>query len=130
MALLYGQDLAYIQSAAFGRLARAAAPEIVRLLKNAATPIHRVVGVGCGAGVLTSALVEAGFDVTGVDCSADPTSRPWSYHVRSGGTKFPAATSDASAEGTHGSLRNDLNGVIDAVVLAPGQVQDRRQSGR
>lgn len=71
MALLYGQDLAYIQSAAFGGLARAAAPEIVRLLKNATTPIHRVVDVGCGAGVLTSALVEAGFDVTGVDYSAD-----------------------------------------------------------
>jgi SAM-dependent methyltransferase len=71
MALLYGQDLAYIQSAAFGGLARAAAPEIVRLLKNATTPIHRVVDVGCGAGVLTSALVKAGFDVTGVDYSAD-----------------------------------------------------------
>ncbi len=71
MALLYGQDLAYIQSAAFGGAARAAAPEIVRLLKNAATRIHRVVDVGCGAGVLTSALVEAGFDVTGVDYSAD-----------------------------------------------------------
>lgn len=71
MALLYGQDLAYIQSASFGGLARAAAPEIVRLLKNATTPIHRVVDVGCGAGVLTSALVEAGFDVTGVDYSAD-----------------------------------------------------------
>jgi SAM-dependent methyltransferase len=71
MALLYDQDLASIQSAAFGGLARAAAPEIVRLLKTAATPIHRIIDVGCGAGVLTSALVEAGFDVTGVDCSAD-----------------------------------------------------------
>ena len=71
MASLYAQDLAYIQSAAFGGLAQAAAPEIVRLLKTAATPIHRVVDVGCGAGVLTSALVDAGFDVTGVDSSAD-----------------------------------------------------------
>jgi SAM-dependent methyltransferase len=69
--LLYGQDLAYIQSAAFGGLARAAAPEIARLLKTASTLIHRVIDVGCGAGVLTSALVEAGFDVTGVDASSD-----------------------------------------------------------
>jgi 2-polyprenyl-3-methyl-5-hydroxy-6-metoxy-1,4-benzoquinol methylase len=69
--LLYGQDLAYIQSAAFGGLARAAAPEIARLLKTASTLIHRVIDVGCGAGVLTSALVEAGFDVTGVDSSSD-----------------------------------------------------------
>lgn len=43
----------------------------MRLLKNAATPIHRVVDVGCGAGVLTCALVEAGFDVTGIDYSGD-----------------------------------------------------------
>ncbi len=69
--MLYGQDLAYIQSAAFGGPAREAAPEIVRLLKTAATPIHRILDAGCGAGVLTSALVEAGFEVTGVDCSAD-----------------------------------------------------------
>lgn len=43
----------------------------MRLLKTATIPIHRIVDVGCGAGVLTSALVEAGFEVTGVDCSAD-----------------------------------------------------------
>ena len=71
LALLYGQDLAYIQSAAFGAPARAAAPGIVRLLQTAPTPVHRVVDVGCGAGVLTSALVAAGFGVTGIDSSAD-----------------------------------------------------------
>lgn len=68
---LYGQDLAYIHAVAFGGLARGASAEIVRLLKSAGTPIHRVVDAGCGAGVLTAALIEAGFDVTGVDNSAD-----------------------------------------------------------
>jgi SAM-dependent methyltransferase len=68
---LYGQDLAYIQAAAFGGLARGAAPEIVRLLKSAAIPIRCVVDAGCGAGVLASALVEAGFSVTGIDNSED-----------------------------------------------------------
>lgn len=70
MDSLYGEDLAYIQAVAFGGLARGAAPEIVRLLKSAKIPIRRVVDLGCGAGVLTSAMVEAGFDVTAVDDSA------------------------------------------------------------
>jgi SAM-dependent methyltransferase len=68
---LYGQDLAYIQAAAFGGLARGAAPEIVRLLQSAAIPIRSVVDAGCGAGVLAVALVEAGFSVTGIDNSAE-----------------------------------------------------------
>lgn len=69
MDLLYGEDLAYIQSVAFGGLARGAAPEIIRLLRAASIPIRRVLDVGCGAGVLTSALVEAGFELTGIDIS-------------------------------------------------------------
>lgn len=71
MGSLYGQNLAYIQAAAFGRLAKGAAPEIVRLLKSATIQIHKVVDVGCGAGPLTSALVEVGFEVTGIDSSAE-----------------------------------------------------------
>lgn len=68
---LYDQDLAYIHAAAFSGLAQGAAPEIVRRLKSAAVRIHKVVDVGCGAGPLTSALVKAGFEVTGVDSSAE-----------------------------------------------------------
>jgi SAM-dependent methyltransferase len=68
---LYGQDLAYIQAIAFGDFARATAPEIVRLLNTAAIPIRHVVDLGCGAGVLSASLVDAGFDVTAVDSSAD-----------------------------------------------------------
>ena len=71
MEELYKQDLAYIQAAAFGALAQGAAPEIIRLLKCAPVPIRRVVDVGCGAGPLSAALVEAGFDVTGIDVSAE-----------------------------------------------------------
>jgi len=68
---LYQRDLAYIQAVAFGALARGAAPEIVRRLRAARCPVRRVVDVGCGAGPLTQALVEAGFEVTGIDCSAE-----------------------------------------------------------
>jgi len=67
---IYGQDLAYIQAAGFGGLARGAAPEIVRRLQSAAIPICSVVDAGCGAGVLAAALFEAGFSVTGVENSA------------------------------------------------------------
>lgn len=71
MGSLYGEDLAYIHAAAFGALAQGAAPEILRRLRNAAIPIRRIVDVGCGAGALTAALVEAGFQVTGIDNSAE-----------------------------------------------------------
>jgi SAM-dependent methyltransferase len=67
---LYGPDLAYIHAAAFGGLAHGAAPEILRLLKSAAIPIHSVVDAGCGAGVLTAILIEAGFNLTGIDVSS------------------------------------------------------------
>ena len=71
MQRLYQRDLAYIQAAEFGTLARGAAVEIVRRLHSSGTPVQRVMDVGCGAGPLTRALVDAGFDVTGVDISAD-----------------------------------------------------------
>ncbi len=64
---LYQEDLAYIQAAGFGGLARNAAPEILRRLSPRA---KRVVDVGCGAGVLTRALVDAGHSVTAIDASA------------------------------------------------------------
>jgi SAM-dependent methyltransferase len=68
---LYRRDLAYIQAAGFGGLATGAAPEIVRRLKSASIQIRRVVDVGCGAGPLTAALVEAGFETTRIDCSSE-----------------------------------------------------------
>jgi SAM-dependent methyltransferase len=68
---LYDQDLAYIQAAAFENPARGAAPEIVRLLRSAGTPVRRVVDVGCGAGPLTAALTAAGFEVTAIDPSSE-----------------------------------------------------------
>lgn len=71
MEPLYQEDLAYIQAAAFGEVARGAAPAIVQCLQSAAIPITRVVEAGCGAGPLTSALIESGFDVTAIDASAE-----------------------------------------------------------
>ncbi len=71
MESLYQRDLAYIQAVGFGSVAEGAAAEIVRLLASATITIRHVVDVGCGAGPLTKALVEAGFEVTGIDASAE-----------------------------------------------------------
>jgi SAM-dependent methyltransferase len=67
---LYDDDLAYIQATAFGGLAAGAAPAIVALLRQNPVPVRRVVDVGCGAGVTTRALTDAGYDTLAVEPSA------------------------------------------------------------
>jgi len=71
MATLYQEDLAYIQACGFGDFARGGAAEIVRVLRSGTIPVRRVVEVGCGAGPLTAVLVDAGFQVTGIDVSEE-----------------------------------------------------------
>lgn len=71
MESLYKGDLAYVHAAAFGTLARGAASEIVRRLQSSPNQVRRVMDVGCGAGPLTEALLDAGFEVTGIDTSAE-----------------------------------------------------------
>jgi 2-polyprenyl-3-methyl-5-hydroxy-6-metoxy-1,4-benzoquinol methylase len=71
MGSLYAEDLVYIQTVAFGGLAQSAAPEVLRRFTCAAIQIRRIVDVGCGAGPLTAAIVQVGFEVTGIDKSAE-----------------------------------------------------------
>lgn len=66
---LYDRDLALIQAVAFADLAERAAPYLIGLLRRARVPVKRVLDVGCGAGVTTRALVEAGFETTAVEPS-------------------------------------------------------------
>src|SRR5271165_2995313 len=65
----YRHDLALIHHLGFGFHAEACAPDIVRLLE----PIRRrdglVVEIGCGSGLLTAYLVDAGFQVIATDAS-------------------------------------------------------------
>ena len=68
---IYQQDLAFIQATGFSEFAWGAAPEILRRLRSAGTTMRRVVDVGCGAGPLSAALVDAGFEVTGIDVSEE-----------------------------------------------------------
>jgi SAM-dependent methyltransferase len=73
---VYSTDLAYIHDAGFSDFARRAAPELIRLLRGHGIGRSRVsqraptiVEVGCGSGILARHLVDAGYDVIGVDAS-------------------------------------------------------------
>jgi SAM-dependent methyltransferase len=71
MQPFYGGDLAFIHAAAFETIARGAAGEIVPRLYRSSARIQRVLDVGRGAGPLTAARIDAGFEVTAVDPSAE-----------------------------------------------------------
>jgi SAM-dependent methyltransferase len=63
----YDEDLAFIQGSGFGELAAAAASAVIPELRTRRA--RRVIDVGCGAGVSTRALVEAGFETLAIDPS-------------------------------------------------------------
>jgi SAM-dependent methyltransferase len=67
---LYEEDLAYIQAVAFGGLASGAMPAVMERLRASRISVRRVIDVGCGAGISTRALVDAGFDTWAIEPSA------------------------------------------------------------
>jgi len=67
--LVYSTDLAYIHDAGFSDFAARAVPELVNILSRNGIRRGLVVDVGCGSGVLAKGLIEAGYDVVGVDVS-------------------------------------------------------------
>src|SRR5262249_41820183 len=66
---LYQNDLAHIQATVFGEFAARAATAILPRLRDAPVPVRTVVDIGCGAGVSTRALTDAGFDVLAIEPS-------------------------------------------------------------
>ena len=68
MDRFYGDDLARIHADAFGRLAEAAATEVLWHLGDDAAGA-RVLDIGCGAGAMAAPLVAAGVKVWGADIS-------------------------------------------------------------
>jgi SAM-dependent methyltransferase len=68
---LYGSDLAHVHDVAFGGWARDAAPFVLARLREAGIEDGRVVDLGCGSGIWAAELVDAGYEVVGVDASAD-----------------------------------------------------------
>lgn len=69
MSAFYTEDLAFIHHAGFGDFARAAAPEMLALLRDSGWSDGLVVDIGCGTGILAHALLDGGFEVLGVDVS-------------------------------------------------------------
>jgi SAM-dependent methyltransferase len=65
----YRHDLAHIHDAGFGSLARGAAPGLLRLLRGSGIRDGLVVDLACGSGIWARTLVEAGYDVLGIDLS-------------------------------------------------------------
>jgi SAM-dependent methyltransferase len=68
---LYGPDLAHVHDVAFGGWAREAAPYVLARLREARIEDGLVVDLGCGSGIWAAELLGAGYDVLGVDASAD-----------------------------------------------------------
>lgn len=68
---MYSADLAYIHDAGFGDFARKAAPQVIRILRKHGIRSGRIVEVGSGSGILARSLIDAGYDVIGIDRSPD-----------------------------------------------------------
>ena len=67
---MYDRDLAHIHDVGFTTLARKAAPGILDELRSAGLRGGLVVDLGCGSGVWARELVDAGYDVMGIDRSS------------------------------------------------------------
>ena len=69
MSDAYRDDLAHIHDAGFGGFAQAAAPVLVEVLKSGGLTQGLVIDLGCGSGILSHPIYQAGYDVLGVDIS-------------------------------------------------------------
>ena len=68
---MYDRDLAHVHDDGFGDFARDAAPGLLALLRQHGIHDGLVVDLGCGSGIWASALLDAGYDVLGVDISGE-----------------------------------------------------------
>jgi SAM-dependent methyltransferase len=65
----YRDDLAYIHDAGFGRFAQAAGPVLMEALSQGGIKDGLVIDLGCGSGIMSRVISEAGYDVLGIDIS-------------------------------------------------------------
>lgn len=69
--MFYGVEQARIHDRAFGALAATAATDVLDLMRAGSHDRGLVVDLGCGSGILARVVIDAGYDVLGVDISAD-----------------------------------------------------------
>jgi SAM-dependent methyltransferase len=65
----YREDLAAIHDAGFGALAQAAAPVLLDALRRRWADGGLVIDLGCGSGILSRQVADAGYEVLGIDIS-------------------------------------------------------------
>jgi SAM-dependent methyltransferase len=65
----YREDLAYIHDAGFGHMAEAAGPVLIDAARRSGYERGLIIDMGCGSGILARALVNAGYEVQGIDIS-------------------------------------------------------------
>jgi SAM-dependent methyltransferase len=123
----YGTDLARIHDAGFGELARAAAAELLAR----AEPPGLVIDLGCGSGITAEALLEAGFEVLGIDVSEEMLAlararAPGARFVRGSAQEVPLepAVAIAAVGEVLGYPGTDLRALLRRAhtALAPGGV--------
>ncbi|MFO0818017.1 MAG: class I SAM-dependent methyltransferase [Pirellulales bacterium] len=66
----YDSDLAYIHDQGYGGFARGSAPGLMNHFRQMGFNDGQVVDLGCGSGIWARELVDAGYQVVGVDISA------------------------------------------------------------
>lgn len=66
----YDTDLAHIHDRGYGGFARGSAPGLLAHLRDSGIHDGRIVDLGCGSGIWARELVNAGYQVLGVDLSA------------------------------------------------------------
>jgi SAM-dependent methyltransferase len=69
MTHAYQSDLAHIHDAGFGHLAKNAAAVVIAALRRMGVQSGTVVDLGCGSGIASRALRDAGYEVVGIDLS-------------------------------------------------------------
>jgi SAM-dependent methyltransferase len=65
----YRDDLAYIHDTGFGEFARHAAAVLLDALRRRGIDRGLVIDLGCGSGILSREVAEAGYEVLGIDIS-------------------------------------------------------------
>lgn len=65
----YRDDLAYIHDVGHGDFARRAAPGLLEMLRKRGICGGRVIDLGCGSGIWARQLLDAGYQVLGIDLS-------------------------------------------------------------
>jgi SAM-dependent methyltransferase len=66
----YREDLAYIHDVGFGQIAEAAGPILIDAMRARGHASGLIYDLGCGGGILARALVEARYEVCGIDISS------------------------------------------------------------